>query len=53
LESIAARRPLDALAPEQRDAVGEARRWFREELTRDPERKRRGAGEDRGSELDL
>jgi hypothetical protein len=53
LESIAARRPLDTLATKQRDTVGEARRWFREELTRDPARKRRGAGEDRGSELDL
>jgi len=52
LESIAARRPLETLAPEQRGAVGEARRWFREELTRDPARKSRGAGEERGSELD-
>ncbi len=54
LESIVARRPLDVLAPEQRDTVGEVRRWFREELARDPARKRRSAGgEDRGSELDL
>lgn len=52
LESIAARRPLDALTPEQRETVGEARRWVREELTRDPARERQHGREDRGLEFD-
>ena len=52
LESIAARRPLDTIAVEQRKTIGEARRWFREELTRDAARRPRSSGEDCGSELD-
>ncbi len=52
LESIAARRPLASLAPEQRAAVAEARRWVREELTRDPARERQHEVEDRSIDLD-